>query len=864
MIGFMRSSPLLIALFAPLTAFSQTFNLVWSLDIPVANTLGTDLADIDGDGDLDAYLGSGVGNSVLVVNDGNGQFELLAGQPTLPSEGSCAFGDIDGDGDQDLIAGSFFGPCKVFLNDGSGGFTDSGQAVGTNSVREDLLLLDLDNDSDLDLVIPTNTSTDPNEIWLNDGNGTFSDSGQNLGEFFTISAAAGDLDGDGDPDLIMGNNGTNTVWFNDGSANFTQGTSLPLFGTTLELKLADLDGDNDLDVFVVNGSISGQLNHVHLNNGSGVFTNLAQPNFVSDFGTALHLDDFDGDGDVDAYVARNRALTNQLWVNNGSGVFSLDDNDLGPGGAFDLGIGDLDGDLDEDILIVCDGAAPRVLLREPIGSGGPLVLSPTAVAGSQAASATEIDYDLDGDLDVALGNIGGTLTFLENDGSGSFSDPGTVLNCNPGNTPIRILSADLDGQNGPDLVVFCSQYSGQADGQDEIFFNDGSGNFTAAAEFLDSELNGSIAIGDVDGDGDPDIITINQTSFSSVGQNSLFINNGSGSFVRSDAFGQGNQRAVALLDVDDDSDLDVFIGGVDSSTPADDTDDSLWLNNGSGVFTDSGLTLGGGSPTKAIAADLNGDGDDDLFVIDRIGGNRLWLSNGAGNLSSTGVNIGSGFATDAEPLDYDGDGDLDLWFGAGGFSPSPDSVRINDGSGSFSFSSDTFPAISTSEVIARDFTGDGTIDVFVASSRGRHQLYSADTSPVSIWANGFGLTGADAFFSADPDDDLIPNFLEMAYNMNPSVADATRLSPTGVSGLPRLEYKVSTGLFEITTIRRKNAAFLNYLPKRSPDLASFSTPPSVTENASNIDADYERVIFSFPAPPGASSYFGRLEIEYDP
>ena len=156
------------------------------------------------------------------------------------------------------------------------------------------------------MVLTTNHSSHPNQIWLNNGSGVFTDTGQNLGSLVRISAALGDIDSDGDPDLVMGNNGNNTVWINDGAGTFTQGTSLTGIGTTIDIAMADLDGDTDLDVFVANGSIGGQTNQVHLNNGSGVFTLLDQLNFTSNFfHSALHLSDFDNDGDVDALVGQN-------------------------------------------------------------------------------------------------------------------------------------------------------------------------------------------------------------------------------------------------------------------------------------------------------------------------------------------------------------------------------------------------------------------------------------------------------------------------------------------------------------------------------------------------------------------------------
>lgn len=827
--------------------------LVWNLPIPASSVSGAALGDLDGDGDRDLFLSNFSASGVLLLNDGSGMFSLLSVQPEFASGGQGAWGDLDGDGDLDLVTADYFDPCSVYFNDGFGAFTDSGQSVGQSAIRGEVHLVDLDSDSDLDLVLPSDDSSKPNEIWINDGSGTFTDSGQNLGNFFTICAAVGDLDGDSDPDLIMGNNGFNTVWINDGAGTFTPGTSLPLTGTTFGIGLADLDGDSDLDAFVANGSIGGQANQVHLNDGSGVFTNLAQPSFSSDYHTAVALDDLDGDGDIDALVSRNRGQLNQIWLNDGSGLFSLSGTAAGPGGSFRIGAGDIDGDTDTDFILPTDTTPPRALLRGP----GATLVETAPFAGSAANDALAADFNNDGDLDVVLGNIAGSITFLVNDGSGDFSDPGTVLPNPPGNNIETIEIGDLDGVNGPDLAVFCSTYSGNSDGRDRIWLNNGGGGFTESPQILDSAGGGTLKIGDIDGDTDLDIVTVNMESFGFDGQNSVFVNNGSGTFTRSDALGIGSQRTLALIDLDTDGDLDAFVGGAGIA-------DTVWLNNGTGGFTDSGQSLGTGSPFALAVADFDGDTDTDVFCVNAVGGNRLWLNDGSGTFTDSGVAIGPSFASTARPYDYDDDGDLDLWIGYGGISAAPDRIMVNDGTGSFSFGPSDYGNVATSAVVIGDFTGDGSDDAFIASAKSNHQLWAADVSPVSLWAGTFGLLGDDQLPHSDPDGDNIPNFLEMAYNLNPDLADANPLPPGGTSGLPRLEYNPTLGQFEIIAIRRRNAPFLTYTAQMSPNLVVFSPPASPGFSTTNFSPDYQRVTITFPTLPGLSRNFARLMVDYTP
>ncbi len=138
----------------------------------------------------------------------------------LPSTG-VAFGyvalaDLDGDGDADAFVTNGIrdtaSPARVFLNDGTGAFADSGQRLGLTDVGG-LATGDLDGDGDIDIFHSRKQRA--NEIWLNDGSGRFS--GLRLGHGApTMIPSLGDLDGDGDLDLVVGSfGGRAQVWLND-------------------------------------------------------------------------------------------------------------------------------------------------------------------------------------------------------------------------------------------------------------------------------------------------------------------------------------------------------------------------------------------------------------------------------------------------------------------------------------------------------------------------------------------------------------------------------------------------------------------------------------------------------------------------
>ena len=110
-----------------------------------------------------------------------------------------ALGDLDGNGTIDAFTVDSSAPSRVWRNDGSGAFVDTGQRLGDfGSAARDIALADLDNDGDLDAFIARDRGAFPsgNQIWLNDGAGNFTDSGQSLGNSFARAVVLADLDGD--------------------------------------------------------------------------------------------------------------------------------------------------------------------------------------------------------------------------------------------------------------------------------------------------------------------------------------------------------------------------------------------------------------------------------------------------------------------------------------------------------------------------------------------------------------------------------------------------------------------------------------------------------------------------------------------
>ncbi len=282
----------------------------------------TALGDLNGDKSLDIFFTEGTSNQVW-LNDGKGKFSNSNQNLVSPDSSAVALGDLDGDGDLDAFVINWNGkPDQVFLNDGRSRFSDSGQKLG-NRFGSDVALGDIDKDGDLDALVSNNgeESNNATALWLNDGHGKFTDSQQQLGFTNASAVAMGDLDGDGDLDAFIANSShmgakpADKVWLNDGKGVFSDnGQSLDNF-YSLTVELGDLDGDGDLDAFT---GIWKAGPRVWLNDGKGKFVD-SQIRLASRNSAGVAIADLDGDGDLDVFVSTNTWTGGdghpKLWLN---------------------------------------------------------------------------------------------------------------------------------------------------------------------------------------------------------------------------------------------------------------------------------------------------------------------------------------------------------------------------------------------------------------------------------------------------------------------------------------------------------------------------------------------------------------------
>jgi predicted nucleotidyltransferase len=210
---------------------------------------------------------------------------------------------------------------RLYVNDGTGTFSDAtaSQMPVDVDYTHSVALGDVDGDGDLDVVIGNHAPQ--NRLYVNDGTGTFSDvtaTRMPVNVDYTQSVALGDVDGDGDLDMVIGNWGQqNRLYANDGTGTFTGATAphMPAgFYLTRSVALGDVDGDGDLDIVVGN---SGQ-NRLYLNNGTGTFSDVTASRMpvANQYTNSIALGDVDGDGDLDLVCGyQYLAPKNDLYFN---------------------------------------------------------------------------------------------------------------------------------------------------------------------------------------------------------------------------------------------------------------------------------------------------------------------------------------------------------------------------------------------------------------------------------------------------------------------------------------------------------------------------------------------------------------------
>ncbi|MFC2086134.1 FG-GAP-like repeat-containing protein [Bacteroidota bacterium] len=333
-------------------------------------------------------------------------------------------------------------------------FTKSSQTLG-NTTSFGLKIGDIDLDNDNDIIFANYNG--PCLLWLNNGEGIFSQSSQYFNALNVHDVGLADFNGDSFPDIfLLSHAGPDKIYFNDGDGTFTLGEQG--FGSSNDnpqyIDLGDIDNDGDIDAFIYNSNAANKLLR---NNGDGDFT-MVEFDYGGNDCKGFELADFNGDLFLDL-VINMRQSANQIWLNDGTGEFINSGNTAGAGGE-QVKCGDIDGDGSTDVVIA-DYNMVSVWLNE--NSSGAFVVGYNFDEG--ALDINLFDADNDGDLDLITAHLENGNKLWLNDGSGLFTTLGHFF----GNEDVHSLGCD-DLDNDDDFDVVFGQEEGS--GGNSIYFNE--------------------------------------------------------------------------------------------------------------------------------------------------------------------------------------------------------------------------------------------------------------------------------------------------------------------------------------------------------------------------------------------------------
>jgi hypothetical protein len=728
---------------------------------------GAVMVDIDGDGDLDIYVCYYDTPNQLFVNDGTGRFTdqaVAAGLAVTDSSMIPTFADYDNDGDLDcyLVTYRYYhegglppklpvepvdgkmqllpgferyfrltqvGPTRYgirgygrpdyfFRNDGNGTFTDVTESSGISGDGMGLsgTWFDYDSDGWIDLYV-ANDADDPDRLYRNNGDGTFSDAAPSAlphSTWFSMGSDAGDLDNDGLIDLFALDMSATT--------HYKQKTTMGAMNAKRLLKVAGPPPQI-------------MRNTVFLNAGTGRFREAAYLTGLagSDWSWAAKLADFDCDGRLDLFisngVARNfmnsdlavpqgdsigspywnwfqstppRPEQNQAFRNAGDLAFDDVARDWGldhMGMSYGTAYGDLDNDGDMDLVVVNLDEPVSVYRNQGDPGHRVVVRLQGREANTFGVGAVVTIHTSSGRQVRQLSPMTGFLSSNDPRVHFGLGEDSTIerLEVNwPGGTiqTFTDLAADqlytitqkaADSGSAEDRLQTPTEPLYRAsEATAKVEHHENEYDDFARQPLLPnklSQLGPGLAVGDLDGDGREDLF-IGGAAGKTGG---LFLNR-DGRFVAAEGDPFHDDRAAedmgaVLLDVDSDGDLDLYVasGGYEFEKEATDLRDRLYLNDGSANFQrapDAALPDVHDSGGCVVAGDFDRDGDLDLFVGGRVIPGSYPLSPNSRllrNDSTPGAPLftdvtdalapglrQSGLVTSALWSDADGDGWLDL------------------------------------------------------------------------------------------------------------------------------------------------------------------------------------------------------------
>jgi hypothetical protein len=724
---------------------------------------GVCAGDYDGDGLPDIYVTSPSGGNRLFRNLGDFKFEDATESAGITDESfwgtGASFVDIDNDGDLDLFACGYTCPNKLLINDGQGHFTDQAAKVGLAFDGASMMMsfADIDNDGDLDGYLATTGKRPPEgtefkvrfekragdgveipvmpdhlqEFWellylpgdrvkrveaaqfdrlFRNDSGNFTEvaaASGIVGPHFTLSATWWDYDEDGDPDLYVSNDytGPDHLYRNRGDGTFEDVIAEVLPHTpwfSMGSDVGDLDGDGRIDLFASDMSAT------------------------SHYRDKLMMGNMDEMGWFLEYPEPRQYMRNAVYLNTGAprmreGAFLL--GTAGTDWTWTPRLEDFDGDGRVDVFVT------NGVMRDNMNSDLTQYSQQTFKPGSQEYIDFWLAQPMRKERNHALRNLG----------DAKFEKTGEAWGLDREGVSFGAATADFDGDGDPDLVV------SNADAPLSIYRNRAGGAHRAVITLkgVTSNADGLGATVHLRAGGRKQtrFLTLAR-GWQSAGQSALFFGLGQSETIDelTVVWPGGSRQRFTGLAADQSYTITEAVG--QEQPPAETKPAVLFA-----ASTSLDAAVHKERPFDDFAAepllpnrqsrlgpplawgDIDGDGDDDLFLGGAAGApGRLLRNDGGGRFEPTDspALVADASSEDAVALlvDFDADGDADLFIGSGGVeSPADDAayrdrLYLNDGKGTFSAAPvERLPdrRTNTSAVAAADFDRDGDLDLFVGS-----------------------------------------------------------------------------------------------------------------------------------------------------
>ena len=558
-------------------------------------------------------------NAVYVLfNKGDG---TLLNPLTLPvghSPVSLTIVDVNNDGNLDIVVtNSADGTVSVMRGNGDGTFIPASTfAVGKNPVS--VIAQNMNGAQDengngiLDLLVADNGSSDI-AVLFGYGNGGFQNAQFTKTPAPPTFLASADFNNDGIPDVVALAEDANAVMMFlggfQGKLTLTGAYLVPNLSASLSINDFNVStypdgtvhGDGNLDLLIPDTDRGSPV--LLLGRGDGTLN--APPAYFGSNGlTSLATGDFNNDGKADLIVTGSNSTTSSLslLLGNGNGQFQAPVNIPVPGPTGVVGVGDFNKDGLLDIAV--SGNQLNILLNAGNGTFRQGAQYPNLIPSVVA------DFNKDGILDIA-GPSNGSLGVMLGNGDGTFR---TVNPVTVGSNPKTAAAADFNKDGNLDIAVLNSGTIGNPSDQGviSILLGNGTGTFSKANSVAAGVNPRALAVGDMNGDGKPDLIVATGATTASAFQVSVFLGNGDGTFqapFNVPLPAGDTPTTMALLDVDGDGKLDVVVG--DCCT---DATVSYLRGNGDGTLQPP-VPFYGGNDARAIAVgNWNGSGRPGLAI----------------------------------------------------------------------------------------------------------------------------------------------------------------------------------------------------------------------------------------------------------